>query len=89
MSSGIYRTLIPVDKNEQRALQQARYLATLPDAAMNVEATILHAILLGEEEPADTVAFDAVPTVVETADHLDAAGVPVACRQCTAKRPPR
>ncbi len=56
---------------------------------MNVEATILHAILLGEEEPADTVAFDAVPTVVETADHLDAAGVPVACRQCTAKRPPR
>lgn len=37
----MYRVLMPVDTNESRAVQQATYVASLPDAAESVEAYIL------------------------------------------------
>ncbi|MGQ3411541.1 universal stress protein [Natrinema sp. LN54] len=37
----MYRVLIPVDTNEDRALAQADYVASLPDAAQAVEAYLL------------------------------------------------
>ena len=37
----MHRVLIPVDTNESRAVQQAKYVASLPDAAESVEAFIL------------------------------------------------
>lgn len=37
----MHRVLIPVDTNEERALAQARYVSSLPDASDSVEASIL------------------------------------------------
>ncbi|QLK27733.1 universal stress protein [Natrinema zhouii] len=37
----MYRVLMPVDTNEDRALAQAEYVASLPDAAESVEASVL------------------------------------------------
>lgn len=37
----MYRVLIPVDKDADRALAQARLVASLPDAAESVEALVL------------------------------------------------
>jgi len=37
----MHRVLIPVDTNESRAVQQAKYVASLPDAAESAEAFIL------------------------------------------------
>lgn len=38
----MYRVLIPVDSNEQRALAQAKFVASLPNAAESVEAVLLY-----------------------------------------------
>ena len=37
----MYRVLVPVDTNEDRAIEQANYVASLPDAADSVEAYVL------------------------------------------------
>ena len=37
----MYRTLLPVDTNEDRALAQARFVAGLPHASDDVEAIVL------------------------------------------------
>lgn len=46
----MYRVLVPVDTNEDRALEQAKYVTSLPDAAESVEAYIL---FIFNEESAD------------------------------------
>ncbi|WP_436345071.1 universal stress protein [Natronorubrum sp. FCH18a] len=37
----MHRVLLPVDTNESRAIQQATYVASLPDAEQSVEAYVL------------------------------------------------
>lgn len=37
----MHRVLIPVDTNESRAVEQAKYVASLPNAADSVEAYVL------------------------------------------------
>lgn len=37
----MYRVLLPVDRNEERSMTQARYVAGLPSAAEDVEVTVL------------------------------------------------
>lgn len=73
----MYRTLIPVDENENRALHQAKYVARLSDSAPDVEATVLYVVPPSEMERADTVAFDTVDAAVTAAEHLEAAGITV------------
>ncbi|SEH16218.1 Nucleotide-binding universal stress protein, UspA family [Natronorubrum sediminis] len=46
----MHRVLIPVDTNEDRALEQASYVASLPDASEIVEAYVL---FIFDEESAD------------------------------------
>ncbi|ELY40450.1 universal stress protein [Natronorubrum tibetense] len=46
----MHRVLLPVDTNESRAIKQATYVASLPDAAQSVEAYIL---FIFNEESAD------------------------------------
>ncbi|QIO24675.1 universal stress protein [Haloarcula sp. JP-L23] len=76
----MYSTLIPVDEDENRALHQARYVASLADATTDVEATVLHVVSPGEVTRADTVAFEAVDAAVSAAEHLTAADVTVTRR---------
>jgi nucleotide-binding universal stress UspA family protein len=37
----MYHVLVPMDADEDRAMTQARYVASLPDAANSVKATVL------------------------------------------------
>lgn len=37
----MYRVLLPIDTDEERALAQAEFVASLPDAAASVEALLL------------------------------------------------
>lgn len=73
----MYSTLIPVDTNEARAFQQARYVSRLPDASENVEATVLYVVPPDEFSEADEVEFEEVGAAVQAADHLEDAGVDV------------
>lgn len=73
----MYRVLVPVDRNETRALEQARYVARLPDAADTVAATVLHVVPATEHSPDYEVTFESVDAAVRAADHLEAAGVSV------------
>jgi nucleotide-binding universal stress UspA family protein len=38
----MYKILMPVDQSEDRAMAQARYVANLPNAAEDVEVTLLY-----------------------------------------------
>lgn len=46
----MHRVLVPVDTNEDRALEQASYVASLPDADEPVEASVL---FIFDEESAE------------------------------------
>jgi len=52
----MYRVLVPIDTNEERAASQARAVTTLPDAAESVEVVLLH--VFDDDERAD----DTTPT---------------------------
>lgn len=68
-----YHVLIPVDKNEQRAVQQARYVNRLSEAGGHIEVTVLHVV---RNREADTE-FSAIEAGVAAADHLEEAGIDV------------
>ena len=54
----MYRVLVPVDSNEDRALTQAEFVASLPDAAESVEAILLFVFQgVSEELPEDLREF--------------------------------
>lgn len=76
----MYRILVPVDRNEGRAVAQARYVSRLPDVAGDVEATVLYVVPPTEHSPDHQVAFDSVDAAVRAADHLESAGVSVTRR---------
>ena len=73
----MYSVLIPVDRDEARASNQANYVSQLPDATDTVEATVLYVVPPDEFADAAEVAFDDIDAAVQAADQLEAAGVSV------------
>jgi len=73
----MYRVLVPVDTNTNRARHQAQYVARLPDAGSTVSATVLYVATPDTFATADEVSFSAVDAAVAAADDLEAAGVTV------------
>lgn len=73
----MYSVLMPVDRDVDRALAQARYVANLPHAAEGVEATVLFVFPHQDYKGAPPHEFEEVDAAVETADHLAEAGVAV------------
>lgn len=77
----MYRVLIPVDTSEKRALEQAKFVAGLPDADVSVEAVLMF-VFHGEgaELPDDLERFDSVgrvASVKRAREHLEESGVSV------------
>ncbi len=77
----MYRVLIPVDTSERRALEQAKFVAGLPDAAESVEAVLMFVFHgEGSQLPDELERFDSVgrvASVKRAREHLEEAGVSV------------
>lgn len=78
----MYRILMPVDADEERALTQARYAASLPGAAEDVEVYLLFVFREadGEALPDELKSFKSasrVDSVRRARDHLEGRGVAV------------
>lgn len=73
----MFRVLVPVDRDVDRAMHQARYVASLPNASANVEATVLFVFPHLDYEGAPTHEFEEVDAAVEAADFLDDEGISV------------
>ena len=73
----MYRVLVPVDRNANRARHQAQYVARLPDADSAVAATVLYVAPPDTFTAVDEVSFSEVAAAVAAADDLEAAGVKV------------
>lgn len=73
----MYQVLVPVDDDENRALNQARYVASLPDAESEVEATVLTVVPPSSLDTVDDVTFDEFGAAVGAADHLESNGIAV------------
>jgi nucleotide-binding universal stress UspA family protein len=75
----MYRVLVPVDEDVDRALSQARYVTDLPAAAENVEAVLLFVFTGdGDDLPAEMQQFktaDRIQSVRRARDHLRDHGV--------------
>lgn len=77
----MYRVLMPVDTNVERALRQAEHVAGLPDAANSVEV-LLQFVFHGEGEdlPDDLQRINSasrVESVRETSEYLEERGIEV------------
>ncbi len=66
----MYRALVPVDTDENRAMHQAKHVASLPNAAEEVEATVLYVASPEEFRRADGVEFSEIDSAVEAAEYL-------------------
>ncbi|QRV13933.1 universal stress protein [Haloterrigena salifodinae] len=77
----MYRVLMPVDTNESRAIAQAEYVASLPDAAESVEASILFVFTDENEDlPAEIERYKSasrVASVRRARERLKEAGVDI------------
>lgn len=79
----MYRVLIPVDSNEQRALAQARFVASLPNADESVEAILLYVFQPDDanEEMPETIkqyaTVERVASVRRATEYLEERGVDV------------
>jgi len=71
----MYRVLVPIDENEQRAASQARTVAALPTAAENIEATLVH--VFDDRDTAETTSVRHLPSGKRATEVLVEAGVPV------------
>lgn len=80
----MYRVLVPVDGNVDRALTQASYVTNLPAASEDVEAILLFVFTgEGDEIPADLQQFktaDRVESVRRARERLEADDVDVLVR---------
>ncbi len=72
-----YRVLVPVDRSEERAFHQAQYVSQLPNAADDVEATVLYVVPPDGFRDADAVEFSDVDAAVGAANLLEGEGVSV------------
>lgn len=76
----MYRVLIPVDKDEDRALKQAQLVASLPDASNSIEAFVLFVFHGEEEMPGELKRFNSaerVGSVRRVRDFLEERGIEV------------
>jgi len=73
----MYRVLIPVDRSEERAFHQAQYVSRLPNAATDVEATVLFVVPPNMFSDADAVEFSDIDAAVGAANLLEGEGVSV------------
>jgi len=73
----MYEVLVPVDRSEERAFHQAQYVSRLPNAAAEVEATVLFVVPPGESTRADAVEFSEIDAAVGAANPLEGEGVSV------------
>jgi nucleotide-binding universal stress UspA family protein len=76
----MYRVLLPVDLDEDRARAQARYVSRLPDASDTVEATVLRVAAPGQTAGAGELSVEDADSAVTAADHLESEGVAVTRR---------
>jgi nucleotide-binding universal stress UspA family protein len=75
--SGRRRLLLPVDRNPDHARKQAAYVAGLPNAAENVEATVLYVFPHQDYKGAPSHTFEEIAAAVEAADMLEERGISV------------
>lgn len=73
----MYRVLVPVDSNTNRARHQAQYVARLPDAESAVAATVLYVAPPDQFTAAGEVSFAEVDSAATAAEELERAGVDV------------
>ena len=85
-----YRVLLPIDINEQSALAQARYIASLPSAAETVEVTLTH-VLHGKDRdaPQELRSAQRVRAVRRAAEWLTYRGISTEIRDVDEPYPPR
>ncbi|MFB6269540.1 MAG: universal stress protein [Halobacterium sp.] len=80
----MYRVLVPVDDDVDRAVAQARYVTNLPHAAESVEAVLLFVFTGDTDElPEDIQQFKSasrVQSVRRAQEHLEDEGVEVQVR---------
>jgi nucleotide-binding universal stress UspA family protein len=73
----MYRVLVPVDSNTNRARHQAQYVARLPDADAAVAATVLYVAPPGQFSTADEVSFSDIDGAATAAEELELAGIDI------------
>lgn len=77
----MYQVLVPVDLDEDRALAQARFVADLPTASENVQATLLFVFTGDQEELPDELqqfkSGERIGSVRRSRETLEEAGVSV------------
>lgn len=73
----IQRLLVPVDANEDRALNQAKYVAGLPGVAGDAEVTVLYVFPHQDYKGAPEHDFTEVDSAIEAADYLEDEGFAV------------
>lgn len=74
---GMRQLLVPVDRNVDRALEQARYVTNLPNPVDGLEATVFYVFPHQDYEGAPPHEFEEIEAAVRAADHLADAGVSV------------
>ena len=76
----MYRVLMQVDSSETRALAQARYVADLPNAAEEVEATLLY-VFTEEDAGSELRDVTRIGSIKRAREHLEEHGVTVRIRE--------
>lgn len=77
-AADVYRILIPVDADEDRARGQAAFVAALPGGPDTVEAVVSHALTPDEiEAPEEAQNVDRVETVALVRENLESKGYDV------------
>ena len=77
-AADMYRILIPVDADEDRARGQAAFVADLPSGPDTIEVIVSHALTPDEiEAPEEAQSVDRVETVAQVRDDLEAKGYEV------------
>lgn len=73
----MYHVLVPVDKNTNRSLHQAKYVTQLSGDRTNLEATVLFVVPPAEFATIEEVGFSENDASVQAAEHLEEKGVHV------------
>jgi nucleotide-binding universal stress UspA family protein len=76
----MYRVLMPVDSSETHALAQASYVADLPNAAEEVEATLLY-VFTEEDAGSELRDVTRIGSIKRAREHLEEHGVTVRIRE--------
>lgn len=75
----MYRVLVPVDANEERARKQAEYVAELPNSDETVEAFLLYIFTENSDNPPrdfdGTKSASRIPTIRRVDEYLSEANI--------------